>query len=292
MQETKGLLDDIKQHDKLTIRVSSNADVSLPPEALEKLVKTHRKAFYFFLFMMKGNSTHKIDLHEQTVSDGQLLFVLPNQIHTLPQRKDGDEYYKISFDENCLSLLPQQFSFLINPLNTQVVSFDDASKQRVKSLFEILNQLLHSDNDQKNTTIILAHLNSVLTEFDIAYFKSVTKENAQSNKIQKYIEFKVAVETHLTEQHSINTIADNLSVTTNNLYNIVKEFSGVSPKEFITNRLMLEAQRKLHYSTLSVKELAYELGFNDPDYFSRLFKKATGKSVSNYLANIQDLSSN
>jgi AraC family transcriptional regulator, transcriptional activator of pobA len=292
MQETKGLLNGIKQHDKLAIRVSSNVDASLPPEIVEKLLKTHKTAFYFFLFIDKGTSTHKIDLHEQTVSDGQILFVLPNQIHTLPKSKNENEYFKISFDENCLSLLPQQFSFLINPLNTSIISFDNASKQRVKSLFENLNQLLHSDNDQKNATIILAHLNSLMTECDIAYFKNITKENAQSHKIQKYIEFKVAVETHLTEQQTIHTIADNLSVTTNNLYNIVKEFSGVSPKEFIINRLMLEAQRKLHYSKPSIKELAYELGFNDPDYFSRLFKKSTGKSVSNYLADIQDLSSN
>jgi AraC-like DNA-binding protein len=96
----------------------------------------------------------------------------------------------------------------------------------------------------------------------------------------------------LTEQYSINTIAENLSVTTNNLYNIVKEFSGVSPKVFITNRLMLEAQRKLFYSGTSVKELAYELGFSDPDYFSKLFKKSTGKSVTQFVASIQDLSGN
>ncbi|HWV69167.1 helix-turn-helix domain-containing protein, partial [Chitinophaga sp.] len=63
-----------------------------------------------------------------------------------------------------------------------------------------------------------------------------------------------------------------------------------SPKEFITNRLMTEAQRKLHYSKVSVKELAYELGFSDPDYFSRLFKKSTGRSISEFLADQQDLS--
>jgi AraC-like DNA-binding protein len=98
------------------------------------------------------------------------------------------------------------------------------------------------------------------------------------------------VETHLTEQPSINTIAEKLALSTNSLYRIVKEFSGTSPKDFITNRLMIEAQRKLHYSNLSVKELAYELGFNDPDYFSRLFKKCTGKNVSEVLENRQDLS--
>ena len=73
---------------------------------------------------------------------------------------------------------------------------------------------------------------------------------------------------------------------------VAKEFSGVSPKEFITNRLMLEAQRKLFYSETSVKELAYELGFNDPDYFSKLFKKNTGKSVTQFVESIQDLSGN
>jgi YesN/AraC family two-component response regulator len=53
---------------------------------------------------------------------------------------------------------------------------------------------------------------------------------------------------------------------------------------------MIEAQRKLLYSNLSVKELAYELGFNDPDYFSKLFKKCTGKNVTAFLKDPQDLS--
>ncbi|HSY61053.1 MAG TPA: helix-turn-helix domain-containing protein [Cytophaga sp.] len=293
MQETKGLLDQIKQHDKLAIRVSSNSNDNLPKEVMEMLIQPHRKANYFFAFIEKGSLTHKIDLNDLKITNGQLFFVLPNQIHSVPaQKKDNIECFKMSFDQNCLSLLPKQFSFLINPLNCQIISFDSDSRHRVKILFEMLNKILHSDNNQKDAEIILAHLNSLLTELNNAYFKSVEKEKSEPNKLSKYIEFKIAVETHLTEQYSINTIADNLSVTTNNLYNIVKEFSGVSPKEFITNRLMLEAQRKLFYSEISVKELAYELGFSDPAYFSKLFKKNTGKSVTQFVESIQDLSGN
>jgi len=293
MQETKGLLEHIKLHDKLAIRVTSNSNTNLPEEVMKMLIQPHRKANYFFVFVENGTLTHKVDLNDLTITNGQLFFVLPNQIHSVPaQKKDDIESFKMSFDQNCLSLLPKQFYFLINPLNSQIISFESDSRQRVKMLFEILNKILHSDKDQKDADIILAHLNSLLTELNNAYFKSVAKEKPEPNKLSKYIEFKIAVETHLTEQHSINTIADNLSITTNNLYNIVKEFSGVSPKEFITSRLILEAKRKLFYSETSVKELAYTLGFSDPDYFSKLFKKNTGKSVTQFVESIQDLSSN
>jgi AraC family transcriptional activator of pobA len=293
MQETKGLLDQIKQHDKLAIRVSSDSNNNLPEEVMKMLIQPHRKANYFFVFIENGTLTHKVDLNDLTITNGQLFFVLPNQIHSVPeQKKDNRECFKLSFDQHCLSLLPKQFSFLINPFNSQIISFDKDSRQRVKLLFELLDKLLHSDNDAKDAEVILAYLHSLLTELNNAYFKSVAKEKSEPNKLLKYIEFKMAVEAQLTEQHSINTIAGNLSVTTNHLYNIVKAFSGVSPKEFITNRLMLEAQRKLFYSETSVKELAYELGFSDPDYFSKLFKKNTGRSVTQFVESIQDLSGN
>lgn len=290
MQGTKGLLDRIKQHDKLNIRVTSNRSKAMPAEVLKRLLQPHRTTFYLFVFLDRGSSTYRLDMEDITLSGGQLLFVLPHQVFMPPPIKEGIEYFKAGFDENTLALLPKHYPFLVNPLQKKVITFDPVSKLRVKAVFELLNQLLHSDKAQ-SLEIILAHLNTLLTEINCAYFKG-SHQDKVSSRLSKYIEFKVAVETHLTEQHSIHSIAEKLNVTTSSLYGIVKENSGVSPKEFITNRLILEAQRKLHYSRLSVKELAYELGFNDPDYFSRLFKKSTGKSVSNYLSSLQDLSGN
>src|SRR5882724_4363050 len=150
MQETKGLLNNIKQHDKLVIRVNSDSNNDLPAEVLNKFLHPHRKTNYFFVFVDNGLLTHRVDLKDLTITNGQLLFVLPNQIHKAPAKKDDIECYKMGFDENCLSLLPQQFLFLINPLNTQIISFDNDSKLRVKMLFEILNTILHSRNDQKD----------------------------------------------------------------------------------------------------------------------------------------------
>jgi AraC-like DNA-binding protein len=171
------------------------------------------------------------------------------------------------------------------------ITFDPIAQERVKMVLFTLFQMLHASRRQRKAEIILAYLHTLLTEFNSAYFEQYVDHDIISNsKLSKYIAFKVAVERHLTEQHDVHTIAEALALTPGTLYRLVKEFAGVSPKEWITNRLMLEAQRQLQYSPLSVKELAYSLGFNDPGYFSRLFKKSTGKSVSHYLATLKDLS--
>jgi len=277
-------------NDKLKIKINSDENPYKSVDIEQKNTEPRRLSSYFIVIIESGTITYKLDLQEIRLTDGQLLFAMPNQVFTPPTKSDNLKYFKVLFDENTLALLPQQFPFLANPLNSQTINFDNLTRQRVTKNFEILNQIHHIDKQPTDIEIVLAYLNSLLVELNIAYFKNKEQTNIINTNLSKFIEFKLVVETHLTEQPSINTIAEKLSLTTNSLYRIVKEFSGTSTKDFITNRLMIEAQRKLHYSNLSVKELAYELGFNDPDYFSRLFKKCTGKSVSEVLENRQDLS--
>ncbi len=277
-------------NDNLKIKINSDENPYHSADIHQKFLEPRRLTSYFVVFIESGSVTYKLDLQEITLTDGQLLFGMPNQVFTPPAKTENLKYFKVLFDEHTLAFLPQQFPFLINPLNSQKIIFDGTSRQRVKKGFEILNQMLLIDNEPPDTEIILAYLNSLLVELNSAYHKNNEMKNVFNSNLTKFIDFKLVVETHLTEQPTINSIAEKLALSTNSLYRIVKEYSGVSPKDFFTNRLMIEAQRKLQYSNLSVKELAYELGFNDPAYFSRLFKKSTGKSVSEVLENRQDLS--
>ncbi|WP_026714965.1 helix-turn-helix domain-containing protein [Flavobacterium daejeonense] len=289
MQESKQKIQSLK-NDKVTLRVVSNDNPYLSSDIQQKLLQPRRLTSYFIVLIDSGSITYNLDLQDITLNDGQLLFAMPNQVFVPPSKTDNLKYFKLLFDDNTLTLLPQQFPFLANPLNSQTIIFDSVTRDRVRKVFEILNQILHIDKQSTDTEIILAYLNSLLVELNSVYFKNTAPSNILNTNLSKFIEFKLAVETHLTEQPSVNAIAEKLSLTTNSLYRIVKEYSGISPKDFLTNRLMIEAQRKLQYSNLSVKELAYELGFNDPDYFSRFFKKCTGKSVSEFLDSQQDLS--
>ena len=289
MHETNGKSESL-QNDKLRIKINSNDNPYPATDIQQKQLQPRRLTSYFIVLIDSGSITYKLDLQDITISAGDLLFAMPNQIFVPPTKTDNLKYFKVLFDENTLALLPQRFSFLVNPLNSQTITLDGAARERVSKVFEILNQILYTDKQLTDSEIILAYLNLLLSELNSAYFENEPATILNTN-LSKFVEFKLMVETHLTEQPSINTIAEKLALTTNSLYRLVKEYSGTSPKDFFTNRLMIEAQRKLRYSNLSVKELAYELGFNDPDYFSRLFKKSTGKSVTQFVESIQDLSS-
>ena len=289
MQTKKGKMEGLP-NEKLGLKLVSDTSPYPSAELQQKLMQPRRLTTYFIVFIESGSMTYNFDLQDVTVSDGQLLFAMPNQIFRPSPKIDGLKYFKILFDENTLAFLPQQFPFLVNPLHSQIIDFGDAARNRVRKVFEILNQILYVDQHPTDTEIILSYINSLLAELNSAYFKNTEPINILNSNLSKFVEFKLMVETHLTEQPSVNAIAEKLSLTTNGLYRIVKEYSGVSPKDFFTNRLIIEAQRKLQYSSLSVKELAYELGFNDPDYFSRFFKKCTGKSISEFLESSQDSS--
>ncbi len=277
------------ENDKPKIKIVSNDSPYPAADIQQKLLQPRRLTSYFMVFIVSGSITYKLDLQDMTLTDGELLFAMPNQLFEPPAKAADLKYFKVLFDENTLALLPQHFPFLVNPLNSQTINFDNVTKERVRKVFEILNQILYADEQPVDTEILLAYLNLLLSELNSAYFKNSEPMDGLNANLLKFMEFKLVVETHLTEQPSMNTIAEKLALTPNSLYRLVKDHSGISPKDYVTNRLIIEARKKLRYSNLSVKELAYELGFNDPDYFSRFFKKCTGKSVSEFMHS-QDLS--
>jgi len=289
MQDRNEKPDNLKE-DKLGIKIISNNNPYISADIQQKLLQPRRLTSYFIVLIDGGSITYNLDLQDITLTDGHLLFAMPNQVFIPPTKTANLKYFKVLFDENTLALLPQQFPFLVNPLNSQTLIFDNTTRTRVRKVFEILNQIHQIDEPPTDIEIILAYLNTLLAELNSAYFKNKEPINILNSNLSKFIEFKLMVETQLTEQPPVNAIAEKLALTTNSLYRIVKEYAGVSPKDFFTNRLIIEAQRKLQYSTLSVKELAYELGFNDPDYFSRFFKKCTGKSVNEFLKTRRDSS--
>ncbi|UPK66633.1 AraC family transcriptional regulator [Chitinophaga filiformis] len=286
MQTITPFLQYLRQNRQLPVRIVSPEFGHLTAEEAATYVAPHRSPYYFFMFMLEGRSCHQIDLHKYEVNDNELIFVTPQQIHEQEGMSKGGKFVKLGFDEICLSLLPGQYEFLVHSLNDQKVGFSPSAALRVKAIFAILLDLLrHWDTAPE---LILAHLNSLLTEINAAYLPAATIP--AKDTLSRYSDFRAFVEKHLTEQPGVGLIAEKLGINPNGLYKLVKQHAGLSPKEYITKRLILEAGRRLyHMKDVSIKELAFELGFNDPEYFSRLFKKVTGHTIPQFLA---DLSGN
>lgn len=272
------------QNSKLSIRLVSPVFGRLSEDAAMNYRNKSRLPYYFFLFIFDGGGEYDLDIEKVRVGNHELFFSVPNQFQEYTSTFHGKDYYKLGIDHDCLSRLPGKFPFLLNPLNQQKICFLPDTANRLRGIFESLIDLLRTV--EGDPELILAYLNSLLTEINAAYF--VSQKMPAGDKLEKFIRFKSFVETNLTDQPAITDIAEKLAVSTDSLYRIVKMYSGFSPKEFINDRLIMEARRRIYYEqNASVKELAYELGFNDPSYFSRLFKKITGKTIATFL---QDLS--
>lgn len=88
--------------------------------------------------------------------------------------------------------------------------------------------------------------------------------------------FSMALENHLHDLHDVSGYANLLGTSARNLSQTVKGFLGEPASRVIQERLVIEAKRYLRYTGLSIKEISFELGFSDPSYFSRMFRKIEG----------------
>ncbi|TDO82977.1 AraC-like DNA-binding protein [Flavobacterium chryseum] len=106
--------------------------------------------------------------------------------------------------------------------------------------------------------------------------------NEPSKEMDFFRDFSRLVEIHFRTKHSVADYADILGVAPKTLSNKFNRLELTQPNDIIKDRIMLEAKRLLGYSTLSVKEIAYQLGYEDPAYFNRLFTNKVGDTPSNF----------
>ncbi len=270
----------LSQNKHLPIRIVSPEFGHLPVGERLRPAPFERLSYYFFLFVLKGSAVVSVDGADIAVGDNETIFLLPHQIRDISHPLHAEAYFKLGFDEECLSQLPNSYSFLNDQRNGQKIKFTTAAAERLKITLNIIQELLTEPGTAP--ALIVAHLHCLMTEMETAYLAN--EKGALKDQHSRFANFKVFVDDHLTEQRSVQNIADELAISTGTLNHLVKQHSGLSPKQFINERLILEAKRRLRYGDrISVKELAFELGFNDPDYFCRVFKKLTGQTVVQFI---------
>ncbi|CAK3625936.1 AraC family transcriptional regulator, 4-hydroxyphenylacetate 3-monooxygenase operon regulatory protein [Vibrio crassostreae] len=109
-----------------------------------------------------------------------------------------------------------------------------------------------------------------------------TNTTYQSSNVHTFNQFNQLIELHYKEHWTLPQYADNLKLTTARLNDICRRICGLASKRLVAERMMQEARRLLILTAMSVQEIAYELGFQDPAYFARFFKKNSGETASEF----------
>lgn len=159
---------------------------------------------------------------------------------------------------------------------------DKAVLNHLKMLFETVSfESRYAERYEENASIQLVGSILIL----ISRLRTAQKSEAfspASRKTDLLERFRTLVNKSSTSSLSVNNYAEQLGITPSHLRRICQELIGQSPLSVVNKRLIIVAQRELAYSTMSVQQIAFMLGFDDSAYFSRFFKKQTGKTPSNF----------
>jgi AraC family transcriptional activator of pobA len=113
-------------------------------------------------------------------------------------------------------------------------------------------------------------------------FKSQESYPNEKVELDLVREFNFLVEQHFKSKHTVSEYAELLNKSPKTLSNLFSKISSKTPLQYIQERKMLEAKRLLRHSKLQIQEIAYEIGYDDIQTFSRFFKKKAGVSPSEF----------
>ncbi|MGF1735683.1 4-hydroxyphenylacetate catabolism regulatory protein HpaA [Photobacterium satsumensis] len=109
----------------------------------------------------------------------------------------------------------------------------------------------------------------------------------RSSDVSVFNQFSLLIEEHYRSHWTLPQYAENIGLTTSRLNDICRRISGLSSKRLITDRIMQEARRLLLLTAMSISEVGYELGFTDPAYFARFFRKNAGITASAFRGKVK-----
>jgi AraC family transcriptional activator of pobA len=246
--------------------------------------RPHVLSYYDITLITGGSGTFHLDEFSYPIEPRQLFFTSPMQVRKWEIEKIPRGLVLI-FEEEflCTFFNDSQFVQKLSYFNT--ISHQPALMLADADFFHLENVLKHIEEEivaqaEKDNHLLRALLYQVLVWLNRQYLKlNSGLEQASGDSV---FEFRKLVDNFFNDQHSVSFYADRLHITAGHLNEVVKKNFGISAKEYLQNRLFLEAKRLLLYSSLTISEIAWKLHFQDNSYFVRAFKNKTGCTPQSY----------
>ncbi len=252
----------------------------------------------FYSIMFKNYCTNQLKYGRQSLDfqDGNLICIAPRQILTMDteiEMKEDRTGWGLFFHPDLLrgtSLANKmgEYSFFSYDV-TEALHLSDKEKSILLDCINKIEYELDQNIDSHSQKLIVSNIELLLNYCSRFYGRQfITRKNSNSNIIAQVenILKEYFNSTRMREQSlpTVKYLSERVNLSAGYLSDLLKKETGMTAQDHIHYYLIEEAKNILLNSDQSVSEIAYSLGFEYPQYFSKLFKQKTGKTPGEYRA--------
>lgn len=257
--------------------VTSHKDIYLP----------HSHNFYLAILFTHGSGMHEVDFTTYIVQPGSIFFLNPGQTHHWELSDDTKGYIffhtQSFYDLQYTQATVNRFPFYYSMHNLPCLYLTGNNLNIITTLFaDIYNESLTEQPLKRQK--LLSLINLVYIENTRLYLnQNPADEKNRNNYYNKFRQLEQLVDEHFKTEKTPAHYAEILNISAKHLNRISQAVAGKAVTDIIHERILLEAKKELVLQKKNFGEIAYALGYTDYAYFSRLFKKKTGETPSQFL---------
>lgn len=266
------------------VSLINNAEGTIP---LERLPGPHILSFYKISYKMNFQGKFKYGQHYYDFDEGGMFFVSPNQITGQHAPLSDQSGYTLLFHPDLLlgyelARKIKEYGFFSYAIH-EALHLSEKEKITIISVFQSIEEELKSKIDNFSQDVVISQIELLLNYSNRFYSRQfITRRAVSSDLLQKVEDIlQVYFRSANPQKQGLPTVqflSSQLNVSSSYLSDMLRLHTGQNAQQHIHNHLIEKAKEQLSTTPASINEIAYELGFEHPQSFSKLFKLKTSVS--------------
>ncbi|MBN2899089.1 MAG: helix-turn-helix domain-containing protein [Clostridia bacterium] len=250
----------------------------------ELITKDYRVNFWLMIYIIEGSGTHYVDFEPYAYKAGDIILVQRHQVHhfDIPEKVVGyvlniDEPFIYSqkgiFSESFFDLFDRSFQGPLISINTGINATN-------RKLMDMLYQEYHVSENAYDKLLI----QSLFSSFIRAVLSQIKEDYGLRSKaaFKTYDHYRKLVDEHFDKIKTVEAYAHMMGLSKKTLNNAARDIVGLTAKQIIINRIVIEIKRYLSQGELLIYEISDLLGFDEAANMTKFFKHYTGQSPKSF----------
>lgn len=249
--------------------------------------------FYKITFITRNKGRLKYGRNYYDYDEGSMLFLAPNQLVGSTEYNSETYCYILLIHPDFLLGHPiarkiKQYGYFSYASN-EALHLSEVERETILSVYKIMEQELNSRVDEFSQEVVIAQIELMLSYVNRFYKRQfITRKTASNDILQKT---EAILDDYIQRQENLRLglptvqyLSDQLNISPGYLSDMLRDLIGQNAQQYIRSKIIEKAKEKLTGTDLTVAEIAYELGFEHPQSFSKMFRLRTGLSPLEFRA--------